>query len=179
MKRTNDTMSNFNISKMIKAILRVGAAVVQIAVSLFFVIALFSAVTVVMNFSTSIGTEKAILNYADTTNVSVAIPFNFNNTGFYDIDDLTFTVDLNIHNITDDFDVLNGSRQFTIEAGEVLNTTLIFDSGWLEPNLIAGLFSNSTGYNMTLYASISGNYVYNLIPFGLNVTADMPLDLGL
>ena len=175
MKWTNNNMSKFNISKMIKTILRVSAGVLQLAVTLFFVIGLFSAATVVLNYADSISTETAVLNYGDTTNVSLSIPFYFNNSGLYDIDDLTLTIDLNIHNLTDDFDVLNGSEQFTVEAGNYINTTLVFDNGVLDPDLFAGLALNATSYNMTLYAGISGRYLYSLVPFGFSVNAEIPL----
>lgn len=169
-------MSKFNISKMIKAILRVFVVVIQLAVSLVFIIGLFSGITTVMNFATTIEPSTATLNFQDTSNVSVSLPFYFNNTGLYDINDLTFDIDVNVHNSTDDFDVLNGSEQFTIGAGNSINTTLMFDNGVLDPELMAGLMLNSTGYNMTLYASISGRYLFNLVPFGVNVTADIPLN---
>ncbi len=173
----DDIMSKINISKMIKAILRVAVGVIQFAVSLFFVVALFSGITTVMNFAATIEPTTAILNYSNSNNVSVTIPFYFNNTGLYDVNELTITIDVNIHNITDDFDVLNGSEQFSVGAGTILNTTLVFDNGVLAPNLVAGLLLNSTGYNMTLFASIGVNYAFNLIPLWLNVTADVPFNI--
>ncbi|MHA1110153.1 MAG: hypothetical protein ACTSRE_03585 [Promethearchaeota archaeon] len=168
-------MSKFNISKMIKAILRVTVGVIQLAVSLLFIIAMFSGVTTVMNFATTIQPTTATINFQDTNNVSVSLPFYFNNSGLYDIDDLNFTIAVDIHNLTENFPVLAGSEQLTIKAGTDINTTLVFDNGVLDPNLIAGMYLNSTGYNMTIFASISLNYCFNLIPLRLNVTADIPL----
>jgi hypothetical protein len=181
MKWTNEPMSNFNISKFIKIILKVAAGIIQFAVVLFFVIGLFSAATVVVNFVSTIQPEKAIFNYSDTTNVSLSIPFYFNNTGLYDVDELTFTIDLDLFNETDTFNVLNGSVVLpTIPAGNDLNTTVRFDNGVIEPNLLAGMMSNPTGYNMTLYAGIDGKYLFGLVPFGMNINAtNLPFNMGM
>ncbi|TFG20905.1 MAG: hypothetical protein EU530_01770 [Promethearchaeota archaeon] len=168
-------MSKFNISKLIKAILRIAVGIIQFAVSLLFIIAIFSGVTTVMNFATTLQPTTATINFQNSNNVSISVPFYFNNSGLYDINDLNFTIDVDIHNITDSFDVIAGSEQFSIPARTDINTTLVFDNGVLDPNLVAGMALNSTGYNMTIFASISLNYCFNLVPLRLNVTADIPL----
>ncbi len=57
MKWTNKNMSKFKISKMIKAILRVAAGLLQLTVALFLVIGVFSAGTVVLNYADTINPE--------------------------------------------------------------------------------------------------------------------------
>lgn len=171
----NNIMSKFSVSKLIKAILRIAVGVMQFAVLLLFIIALFSGATTVMNYAMTIQPATATINFQDTNNVSVSLPFYFNNSGLYDINDLNFTIDVDIHNTSDNFDLIAGSEQFSIGAGTDLNTTLVFDNGVLDPDLMAGMALNSTGYNMTIFASIGFNYCFNLVPLRLNVTADLPL----
>ena len=168
------------MSKIVKAILRVGVGVVQLAVSLVVVISLFSAVNVVMgqDFSTLIDTDNAEFNIADPSNSNISLPFNLDNTeGFYDFEDLTISIDMNIHNLTDDFDVLNGSQVFNILANENFSDTLFFgnDSFSWEPDLLFGITANPTNYNITLFIDVRVRYALGLIPVGLNVTTEMPL----
>lgn len=168
------------MSKIVKAILRVAVGIVQLAVSLVVVFALISAVTVVMfqDVNTIIDTGNAEFNIANPSNSNITLPFNLDNSkGFYALEDLTISIDMNIHNSTDDYDVLNGSQVFNILAHENFSDTLFFgnESFTWDPNLLIGISMNPTDYNITLFVDVSATYALGLIPFGLNITTEMPL----
>jgi hypothetical protein len=168
------------MSKIIKAILRVCVGIVQLAVSLVVIIALISAVNVVVNqnFATLIDTDNAEFNIANPSNSNISLPFNLDNTqGFYSLDELTISIDMNIKNNTADFNVMNGSQVFNIPAHVNFSDTLFFgnDSFTWDLDLLYGIAANPTAYNISLYVEVSARYALGLIPFTLNITSEMPL----
>lgn len=161
-------------------ILRIGVGVVQLAISLVVIISLISAVTVVMNpnIANFIDIGNSEFNISDPYNSNISIPFNLDNSrGFYDFKDLTISIDMNINNSTDDYDVLNGTQVFQIPALTNFTDALFFgnDSFTWDPGLIVGIYANPTDYNITLFVDVSTTYALGLIPFRLNVTTTLPL----
>ncbi|MBN2154550.1 MAG: hypothetical protein JW776_00715 [Candidatus Lokiarchaeota archaeon] len=166
------------MSKLIKIILRVGVGVVQAAISLVVVIALISAFTVVPNLANFIDTENAEFNIADPSNANISIPFNLDNSqGLYNFDNLSVHIEMDIFNLTDNYNVLNGTQEFQVLAKQNFTDTLVFgnESFSFDPNLIAGINLNPTAYNMSIFVDVSTRYALGLIPFRLNVSITMPL----
>ncbi len=168
------------MSKIIKAILRISVGVVQLAISLVVIISLISAVTVVMSpsMATFIDMDNAEFNISDPTNSNITLPFNLDNSqGFYDFEDLTIHLEMDIYNTTDNYKILNGTQVFQIPALTNYTDTIFFgnSSFFWNPDLIAGIAMNPTDYNITIFVDLSTTYALGLIPFKLNVTTSMPL----
>jgi hypothetical protein len=167
------------MSKIVKAILRIGVGVVQLAISLVVIIALFSAVNVVMNldFANFIDTDNMVVQ-TDPSNSSIIIPYNLDNSqGFYEFEDFTIYLDMNVFNSTDSYDILTGTYgPITIEIENKSDTITFGNSSFnWDPDLLNGIAMNPADYNISLFIDVSTTYALGLIPFKLNVSTILPL----